>query len=124
MSSVCCRQTLEAGERRAQKTAKARAAAARGNCGQAVAGEALQKAADGDATFQSRQAQAGALVDAKAKRQMLVVGAVQSQFARLIKHRRVAVGRADAQRDQRACGKVRVADPAGFERAPVAELVG
>jgi hypothetical protein len=69
-----------------------------------VVGKALQKPPDGDAAFEPRQAQTRALVHAKAKGQVFIASAAQVQLFWLFIDGWVTVGRANAQRDQSACG--------------------
>ena len=112
--------TSGCGERRFQKTAKARPPAAQWSSGQVVAGKALQKTANRDAAFQPCQAQTGTLVDAEAKRQVPVGLALQIELLRVLKLRRIAIRRADAQGQQRACWQVDTAHSTGLERSPIA----
>ena len=63
-------------------------------------------------------------MNTKPKRQVTVVSAVKLQCVGVFKLRWIAVGRADAQGDQRARRQIHPAHMASIHSSPVAQLIG
>src|SRR6185437_15492102 len=106
-----------------RKAAKPHASSARWLAIDAISRKALHEPTDRDTGFEPRERQPRALMDAEAEREMPVRRAANIEAVRLRKLFRVAIGRADAQRDRRAPRDCDATDRGVDARHAVAELI-
>src|ERR1700742_586017 len=123
VSSRSSRPGLAKPERRRAEAAEARTAGAKRLAIRRVARKARDETADGGARLHPCEVHAGALMDARAESEMAVGIARDVERFRVPERRRIAVGGADADRDEGARRDRHAADLRVARRQPVAQLV-